>query len=207
VGMFILAALLLDGVLWVFVLLGWESVTVPASFASTHQLAFVFPYSYGLLASVGWSVLAGAAALLARSGLGLAKLRRGALVAAAVFTHWLLDALVHVPELPITGAASAKVGLGLWQNMPVALCVEALLVAAGLFIFLPGASLSGARKIGLTMLALVVLGFTVVGMTLAPPPPSTLALAASSLATAIVVCSVATWLGRVPSGRTGRQWK
>ena len=30
------------------------------------------------------------------------------------------DALVHAPELPLTGANSMKVGLALWQNMTVA---------------------------------------------------------------------------------------
>jgi hypothetical protein len=44
VGVFIAAALLLDFALWLFVLLDWESVTIPTDFAATHQPAFVFPY-------------------------------------------------------------------------------------------------------------------------------------------------------------------
>ena len=44
------------------------------------------------------------------------------LVAVAVFSHWLLDALFHVAELPVAGIDSMKVGLGLWQSMPVATC-------------------------------------------------------------------------------------
>ena len=50
VGLFIAAALLLDFLLWTFVLMGWESVAIPADFAATHQAEFVFPYSHGLLA-------------------------------------------------------------------------------------------------------------------------------------------------------------
>ncbi len=46
VGVFVVAALLLDFLLWLFVLLGWESVTIPADFASKHQAEFVFPYSH-----------------------------------------------------------------------------------------------------------------------------------------------------------------
>lgn len=46
------------------------------------------------------------------------RFRSAALVGAAVFSHWLLDALVHVPELPLLGADSTKVDLGLWQSMP-----------------------------------------------------------------------------------------
>ena len=58
VGVFIAAALLLDFLLWLFVLLGWESVAIPANFANAHQPEFVFPYSHGLLASLIWSALA-----------------------------------------------------------------------------------------------------------------------------------------------------
>jgi hypothetical protein len=67
VGLFVAAALLVDIVLWLFVLLGLESVTIPADFASTHQAQFVFPYSHGLVASIVWSTLAAVAAWLANA--------------------------------------------------------------------------------------------------------------------------------------------
>ena len=198
VGVFILAAVLLDVVLWVFVLMGWESVTIPADFADTHQVAFVFPYSHSLLAAIGWSALAGIATFLWYPRLMPAKARAAALVAAAVFSHWLLDALVHAPELPIAGAGSAKVGLGLWNAMAAAIVVEAFIAVAGLYLFVPGASMSRARKVGLSVLCLLILVFTVAGMTVAPPPPSAAAMAASSLATLAVICVLAGWLGRIP---------
>ncbi len=198
VGMFVFAALLLDVVLWVFVLVGWESVTIPANFTATHQPEFVFPYSHGLLAGIAWAILAGGVAFLLYSRLQEAKLRVAALVAAAVLSHWLLDALVHVPELPVAGASSMKLGLGLWQSMPVALVAEALIVVAGLYLFVPGAILSREKKFWLTILALVILAFTVAGMTVAPPPPSVTTMAASSLVTIIVVCALACWFGRLP---------
>jgi hypothetical protein len=191
VGVFVLAALWLDLVLWLFVLLGWESVAIPADFARTHQPAFVFPYSHGLLAAVGWSLLAGVATAAVRP-------RRGAAlwVALAVFSHWLLDALVHGPEMPLASEGSRKVGLGLWHSMPLALAIETLIVLAGLWLFLSAAPLTRARKIGLAALALVALAFTIAGMTVAPPPPSVTAMAASSLITIVVVSALAAWLGK-----------
>ena len=45
------------------------------------------------------------------------------------------------------------------------------------------------------------LGFTIAGMTVAPPPPSVAAMAGSSLATIIVVCAIACWLGKVHDER------
>ena len=43
-GLLVFAALLLDILLWGFVLLGWENVEIPADFATRHQLAFGFPH-------------------------------------------------------------------------------------------------------------------------------------------------------------------
>jgi hypothetical protein len=202
VGMFAAASLLLDLLLWLFILLGWESVAIPADFPQTHQPEFVFPYSHGLFASVVWSTLAGAfVLLLSKSRVG-EKSRSAFLIAGVVFSHWLLDALVHRPELPITGAASHHVGLGLWNNMPIALMVEAVLVLAGTLLFFRGCSLSRPKKLALAVLGLLVLAFTVVGMTVAPPPPSAAAMAGSSLGTIVLVCVLIGWLG---SGAGERQ--
>lgn len=200
-GLFTAASLLLDLLLWSFVLLGWESVAIPADFAQTHQPAFAFPYSHGLLASVLWS--ASAAAFVGwptRSG-GV-RWRPAFLVAGVVFSHWLLDALVHRPELPLSGSASPQVGLGLWNHMPLALGVEAILVLLGLWLFLPGCGLSRPRKLALACLSLLLLSFTVVGMTVAPAPPSAAAMAASSLTAIVLVCGVIAWLA---SGHPARR--
>jgi hypothetical protein len=202
VGMFAAASLLLDLLLWLFILAGWESVAIPADFPQTHQPAFVFPYSHGLLASFVWSALAGALVLLLPKIRAGEKSRSAILVAGVVLSHWLLDALVHRPELPVTGAASHQVGLGLWNSMPVALLVEAALVLVGTLLFLRSCGLSRPKKLALAVLCLLVLAFTVAGMTVAPPPPSAGAMAGSSLATIVLVCVLMGWLG---SGARERQ--
>jgi len=191
VGVLVLAALGLDVLLWAFILVGWESAVIPADFAGRHQPDFDFPWSHGLLASAGWSLLAGALAFVFVG-------RAAVWVAAAVFSHWVLDFLVHAPEMPLAAAGSAKLGLGLWNVMPVALALESLLVIVGLFLFLAGASLSRARKLGFIALCGVVLAFTIAGMTVAPPPPSVAAMAGSSLATIVLVALLVGWLGRRP---------
>ena len=196
VGAFVAAALLLDLALWLFILVGWESVVIPADFARTHQPEFVFPFSHGLVASLVWSALASAAAWFALDRPGPPRGRAALAIAAAVFSHWLLDALVHRAEMPLLGASSGKVGFALWDTLPVALGVEALLVVVGLALFIPGCGLARGRAIALATLSLVVLAFTVAGMTLAPPPPSALAMAGSSLVTLIAVCALFAWLGK-----------
>lgn len=44
--------------------------------------------------------------------LGIEKVRL--VIGLAVFSHWVLDFIVHRPDLPLYGN-SAKVGLGLWN--------------------------------------------------------------------------------------------
>jgi hypothetical protein len=201
VGLFVAAALLLDMVLWLFVLLGWESVAIPVNFASTRQVEYLFPYSHGLAASAFWSVLAASGAWALGARLGPARIRLALLIAAAAFSHWLLDVLVHRPELPLAGATSPLVGLGLWQHLPVALGAEAAIVMLGVFLFMRRSALPRARSTAIVVLSLAILAFTVVGMTLAPPPPSGVAMAGSSLVTLAVVCALVAWLGRLPSER------
>ncbi len=196
VGLLAAAALLLDTLLWLFVLLGWESVAIPADFAATHQPVFVFPLSHGLLGAGLWSVLAGGLAGWAGRGRPGAGWRVAGVVAAAVFSHWALDALVHRPELPLAGPASTAVGLGLWHDMALALVVEAGLAAVGTGLFLAGSGLSRGRGLAVTATVAALMAFTAAGMTVAPPPPSAFAMAAGSLAGIGLACALLAWLGR-----------
>jgi hypothetical protein len=178
--------------------LGWEFVTIPADFASTHQPVFDFPYSHGLVAGIVWSACAGAGAWAAFAHLGPARARGALLVAATVFSHWLLDALVHQPELPLTGASSPNIGLGLWRHMPIALAAETVIVAIGLLLFVPGRGLSRGKSLAVTAMTVLLLALTAAGMTIAPPPPSAQAMAASSLVALAIVCALTCWLGKRP---------
>lgn len=200
IGAFIFAALLMDIALWLFILVGWESATISEDFVSTHQAEFVFPFSHGLLASIAWSALAGSLVYWFHRS-NEYRSRAAMFVAAAVLSHWLLDAIVHIPELPLIGAGSPLVGFALWRNLPVALAFEAFVVILGLWMFIAGSRLTRGRKIALSALTLLVLVLTVAGMTLAPPPPSAKTMAASSLVTILVVVAISFWIGKVTGER------
>jgi hypothetical protein len=199
VGWVVAASLWLDIVLWLLVLLGVETVEIPADFASTHQPRFVFPFSHSLAGGIGWSLLAGLMTFGAIAPPRAARWRAAALIAAAVFSHWLLDALVHRPEMPWAGAGSPLLGLGLWDRMPVALALESALLLVGLAVYLPASRLPRGRSIALAGTCLAILVFSLVGMTVAPPPPSPAAMAASSLAAIVGVCAALGWMARRPS--------
>jgi hypothetical protein len=201
VGVFVASALLLDFVLWLFVLGGLESASVPPDFTATHQSNFVFPYSHGLVAACVWSALAGALAFRLCARLERGRWRAGLLVAAAVCSHWWLDVLVHRPEMPLAGQTSAMVGVALWNHMPAALAVEVVIAALGLYLFLRGSGLARGKLTGLAILGVLVIAFTVVGMTVASAPSSVFAMAVSSLTTLALVSTLFVWLGRWPRAR------
>ena len=196
-GVLVFAAMLTDFILWSFVLLGRESASIPADYTASHQMQFTFPYSHSLTAAVASSLIAAAAAYLWYRTPGRGGARPAALAGSAVFSHWLLDAVVHIPEIPLAGESSPKVGLGLWQHMTLALGFESLVLLAGLWLYLSGAPVTGGRKWGMGLLGIFVLGSTIAGMTVAPAPPSISIVAASSLVTITVVTALAAWCGAV----------
>jgi hypothetical protein len=167
VGVLIFAALFADFLLWVLVAVGVEQVHVPADFAARHYLTFTFPYSHGLVSLLIWGVLLGAVVCwIDRRGRKLAFW----VLAALVFSHFLLDALVHVPELPLIGENSPKIGLALWNHLPLELLLETIMAAAGLAIYLrlPGSILNRYGIAGFTIL-LTGLTWLPLWMTQAPP--------------------------------------
>lgn len=63
----------------------------------------------------------------------------GLLVAATVFSHWLLDLLVHRPDLPLLPGNLGDLpllGFGLWNAPAISLALEALLVVGGAALYL-----------------------------------------------------------------------
>ncbi|WP_290702793.1 hypothetical protein [Amphritea sp.] len=195
-GSLIAASLFIDLLLWSFILLGWESVAIPENFTDTHQPAFIFPFSHSLSAAIIWSTLAGAVVFLWYSERKGLSLRAVFMISVAVLSHWLLDFTVHNSQIPLLAGTSFKVGLGLWDNMTLALLFESFIMLAGLYLFLDGANTSLPKKIALSILCLLILSFTIIGMTIAPPPPSAMAMAESSIIMILIICVLAGWLGK-----------
>ena len=189
-GALFLAAMLLDVLLWVFVLLGLEEVHVPPNFGEVHYLTFTFPYSHGLVASLAWSAAAFGVARACRW-----NARAGMVVAATVFSHFLLDALVHVVGLPLLGPGSYRLGLGLWRHTGLELALECLIVGLGWWIYLgsPRPARGGAR-LGLGGAVVLCALLTVAGGLATTLPPGPDGMAVTSLAAIGLLSALAFWL-------------
>lgn len=172
VGLLIFAAFLADFLLGIFAFFGLEQVHVPPDYASRHYLTFTFPYSHGLLPLLFWGVLLGA--LLCWTD-RQDRTRAFVVIAALVLSHFLLDGLVHVPELPIAGPNSFKVGLSLWNHMPLELGLETAMAIAGLAIYWKLAGNSVGRRWGVAIFIVLLTALTWTQLwSVTPPAPSQL---------------------------------
>src|SRR5918996_2353885 len=97
-------------VVWApLVLLGIERVRiVPGITASNPLDLYYMPYTHSLVAAVLWSV---GAMVLCKPLRGVRSWSIAAWIGAAVFSHWVLDWVVHRPDLPLYDNVM-KVGLG-----------------------------------------------------------------------------------------------
>ena len=193
-----LAVQLLDVVWAPLVLLGVEKVRIVPGFTATNPLdLYYYPYTHSLVAAVAWAAVAAIAYRLwtGTSGRGGTSGRAGGgsrgalLVGLAVFSHWVLDFVVHRPDLPLYDD-TAKVGLGLWDRPLLAFGLEAALLLLGLRLYLarkPG------RGVGLVVFSLVMLGIQAM-VFFGPPPGSGAQIAATALGSYVIFALVAWWL-------------
>lgn len=92
-------------------------------------------HAYYTHSLVGALIIAAVAGLLARRWWGRGG---GWIVAGTVFSHWLLDLVVHRPDMPILPGNLGNLpllGFGLWQVPPASAFVELLLVLGGAYLY------------------------------------------------------------------------
>jgi membrane-bound metal-dependent hydrolase YbcI (DUF457 family) len=182
-GVLMIAPLFCD-VLWpVFLALGIEHARIePGATKVTPLDLYDYPYSHSLVATIGWSALAAGLYYMLRRD------RRAAwVIAAGVFSHFILDFVSHRPDMPLWPGGTARVGLGLWNSVPGTIAVEAPMFVAGVVLY---AHTTRARdKVGsIAFWALVaLLSLAYVSDFLSPPPPSIQAVMIVGFASWIVI--------------------
>jgi membrane-bound metal-dependent hydrolase YbcI (DUF457 family) len=175
-GTAILAAQWLD-LLWpVLLLTGTEKAALAGSDAPV-PLAFTFyPYSHSLLFVTFWAAIA---FMLCRFITG--DKRMAFVSAVLVLSHWVLDLVVHIPDLPLTPFSEVQYGMGLWRNQNLSLLLELFLFAAGLWLYMQNRQQPGKWKNTATW---VLIGFLVViqlANVFGPPPPDIRSVAVAGL--------------------------
>ncbi|MBA2291223.1 MAG: hypothetical protein H0W15_02075 [Gemmatimonadales bacterium] len=177
-GTLMAAAFALDLIWPLLVLAGLETVTVDPAVVGFTPLVFTwYPWSHSLLMVVGWGVVA---ALIVRARGHRREV--GMLVALLVVSHWVLDVVVHHPDLPFwPGAGTALAGLGLWNSVPGTLAVEGLLFAGGVAMYWRRTVARSWQGASGFWALVIVMGILWASAPLLPPPASGRAVALGAL--------------------------
>lgn len=111
-GAMFVAAQLIDWGFFTLALFGIEAMRIdPNASVMVPFDLYSMPYTHSLLGAGLW-----AAAFFAVIAIYRRSLMLGALAGLVVVSHWVLDFVVHIPDLTLDGTPP-KLGLGLW-NMP-----------------------------------------------------------------------------------------
>lgn len=176
-GTMFLASEFID-LLWpILMLSGIETVKIEPGNSAFTPLNFIYyPFSHSLLFVLIWALLFGAVYYLFRK-----NLKSSIVLAALVLSHWVLDLISHVPDLPLYPGGSIKVGLGLWNFVSLTVLVEGLIFISGAYLYIFSTRASNKKgNIGLWSLLALLSVIYVMNM-VSPPPPSAEAVAVVSL--------------------------
>jgi hypothetical protein len=167
-GTLVFAAQWADELWPVLLLLGVEHVRVVPGLMAASPMDFVdFPISHSLLLDIGWGVLFGGLYYAVRR-----DARSAVVVGLLVVSHWVLDVLVHRPDLPLW-PGGPEVGLGIWRSVPLTYLAEALVFGGGLAVYLRSTvAIDRIGTIALWALVVVLVGIYVMAGSGGGPPPT-----------------------------------
>ncbi len=196
-GVLFLAAQLAD-VLWgCFLLVGWEHVRiVPDSNPLLTFDFFDYPISHGLLGMIGAGVATSIVYYSWPTRDTARHWQASVVVGLVVISHYLLDVIVHLPDLPLVDNDSPKLGLGLWNHFGLSVALELVVLAAGAVAY---ATLKSrrhpVRPARLATVLVVLLGVYAASL-FGPPPPSVTAVGAGDIVFLLIMVALGAWADR-----------
>ena len=187
---FFIACQIIDICWGAFVLLGVEKMRMIPGFTASNGLDLYFmPYTHSLSSALLWSSAAAVLFWLATPALPQ-RTRTAVVIGIAVASHWMLDLLVHIPDLPLW-FDSYKVGFGWWNFRTFALLLELVLLWGSVLLCLRVANGRHARYLAI---ASALTGLQV--YSLLKQPPEAFMVALQLLASYLTVTLAAWWADR-----------
>lgn len=180
-GPLFLAAQFVDFVLFLLVLAGIEHIGIAPGITAMVPLdLWDVRWSHSLVGMLGWAaVFTLVVKLVTRDA------RMAWIAGAVVLSHWVLDLVVHAPDLTIAGVG-VRHGWGLWNHPYIAMPLELLITFLGFAFYLDRTRARDWRG----RAAPVVLGATMLAVQLyqwlAPQPTVQLYRAPTSVSTSVL---------------------
>lgn len=130
-GTLLMASQFIDLIWPLLLLLGLERVEIDPGNTAFTPLDFVYyPITHSLFSVVVWAILFGVVYYFIKK-----RITAAVTLGALVVSHWCLDLVVHGPDLPLLPWSDLKVGLGLWNSVPLSILIESLIFATGAFVY------------------------------------------------------------------------
>jgi hypothetical protein len=198
------AVQLLDFLWAPFVLLRIEKMRFVPGITATNALdLYYMPYTHSLIGALFLSVIG--FAIYKIRWRNIASNSAALLVGFAVFSHWLLDLIVHRPDLPIYDD-TLKVGFGLWNYRGIEFVLEIAILLLGVVLYLKRNG-ANARKIGVIIFVVAVVLIQTSNTFLRRPPSSDRAFAITALVFYTVFAIIAFLLEKRRAPQSGLEMK
>lgn len=198
-GTLFVAAQLVDWAFFAFAAVGIEHMRIdPHATVMVPFDLYDMPYTHSLLGSGVWAVIFGL--------LVFAILREkiaGILAGLVVFSHWVLDWLVHLPDLTLAGGNTAY-GLGLWNYPAIEMPLEIGITLAAFYWYIR--STRGPIGQPLVLMALLLV-FQAINWFGPHPTEAGLGLYLQALAAFAVATFFARWVGDNRRHKRARDWR
>jgi membrane-bound metal-dependent hydrolase YbcI (DUF457 family) len=157
-GILFMAVQFLD-LLWpTLLVLNLEHAVIKQGTNNSQPIAFTdYPISHSLLLVMLWAFLFGFVYWLFKK-----NIRSAIIIALCVMSHWFLDLIVHLPDLPLYPGNSPMLGLKLWNSFIGTLLVEGSIFITGVVLYLRTTVAKNPKgNIGLwVLIALLVISYT-----------------------------------------------
>jgi len=182
-GTFFLAAQFLD-VLWpVFLGLGIEKVLIDPAGKPFQSLHFIYyPFSHSLTSTLIWAILFSLIYYAFRK-----NIKYSVVLGLVVLSHWILDLISHFPDLQLIPGNNLRVGLSLWNSLPLTIIVEGLIFLGGAYFYITSTKAINKKGQILLWALLFFLSLTYTMDIIGPPPPSVTAITLSGFSQWLII--------------------
>jgi len=174
-GALFVAAQLVDIAFFSFLILGVEKMRMlPGETVMNPMDLYDMPWTHSLAGAIGWGLLFAIAVKLLRG-----SWTAGLIGGAVVVSHWLIDLLVHRPDLTLAGSPP-KFGLGLWNHPWIEIPLELAFAFGGLWFFVSRTRATGTMgrwspwALAVGMAVLQAVNWTTPQPTEAAPAPASI---------------------------------
>lgn len=199
-GLLFIAVQLADVLFFPLMLVGIERASIIPNLAEAAAFRLDFaPFTHGLLGSLVASVLVFLMFWKLPGKEGVNRKRLGAVMALAVFSHWVLDVIVHTPDMALINSSTPLLGFGLWHSALATYIVEAVIVTAALWFYLRSTQgTTRLAKYGMITYVAFMLLFNIYNLyqPALDPDSSISALAIPAVIGYLLLAGVAFWLDR-----------